>query len=489
MSEFLSISNIKEKVLNKEASVVEVLEHFVGEIKSRNSSINAVVELNESAVKQAQEADKKLAAGEKLGALTGIPVLVKDLICTKGLKTTAASRILENFTPPYSATLVKNLEAAGAIVLGKTNLDEFAMGSSNENSNFGVAKNPWKLDCVPGGSSGGSAAAVAAGFSPLAIGTDTGGSIRQPASFCGVVGLKPTYGRVSRYGIVAFASSLDQAGPMTLNIADAALSLEAMAGWDQRDATSSKKETESWASQIKSSLKGKKVGLPKEFWGEEVSEDVRNSLMKLVDELKKNGVEIEEVSLPRLPHSIPVYYLINSSEASSNLARYDGVRYGKRAELDPKEKDLEKLYVESRSAGFGEEVQRRILMGTYSLSSGYYDAYYLKACQVRRLILNDFVEAFKKYDVLLSPVATTTAFGIGERVDNPLQMYQNDLCTTAVNLAGLPAISVPVGFDNGGLPVGAQFIAPHFAEQRLFDFGQFVEDSGLFEREVPHGLR
>lgn len=454
------------------ATAVQVVENYKKVIQEKNPQINAFVGLNEGAEERARKVDN----GKLSGKLAGIPIAIKDLFCHQGLATSAASKILQGFVPTYSSTVTRRLEKEGAILIGKTNLDEFAMGSSNENSAFGAVKNPWDESCVAGGSSGGSAAAVAAGMAPVAIGTDTGGSIRQPASFCGLVGLKPTYGRVSRFGIVAFASSLDQAGPMALTVKDAATVLEVIAGHDPKDSTTSSQPVPSWSESLHGEIKGKKIGLIKEFSLDQVSADTGAVFSETLDYLKSKGAEVREVSLPSIRHSVPVYYLIATSEASSNLARYDGVRYGFRKELGQrKEKDLESLYKQTRGEGFGSEVKRRILLGTFALSSGYYDAYYLKACQVRRLILDDFEKAFKDCDVLMSPVTASPAFKIGAKIDDPLEMYLNDIFTTSANLAGLPGISVPVGLSSQGLPIGLQILAPHFAEQRLFDMAFAVE--------------
>lgn len=473
------LSEIVEAIKTKKTSAKEVMSYFLEKSKKQNDQLNALVTYNEKALEQAEEVDQKIAKGEKLGSLAGIPVVVKDLLCTKGIKTTAASKILENFIPPYSASVVESLEREGAIIMAKANLDEFAMGSSNENSCFGATKNPWNTDYVPGGSSGGSAVAVATRMAPLSIGTDTGGSIRQPANFCNVVGMKPTYGRVSRYGIVAFASSLDQAGPFTNYVEDMALALKAICGKDKKDSTSSERPVPDFT-KISTSIEGMKIGLPKEYFSDAVSDDVQKVMTTTIESLKKQGAEFVDVEIPHLPYSIATYYLIATSEASSNLARYDGVRYGYRSE---KAGNLEDLYCQSRGEGFGDEVKRRIMLGTYALSSGYYDAYYLKACQVRRLIQEDFLKAFEKCDLLLSPVTTSPAFKIGERVEDPLQMYLNDIFTTSTNLAGLPGVSVPAGFSSEEMPIGVQLTAPHFEEEKLFSVAQKIEEAqGVADR-------
>jgi len=394
------------------------------------------------------------------------------------LKTTAASRILENFIPPYDATVVARLKSAGITVLGKLNLDEFAMGSSNETSYFGPTKNPWNLECVPGGSSGGSAAAQAARLSAGTLGTDTGGSIRQPASFCGVVGVKPTYGRVSRYGIVSYASSLDQAGPMVSCVEDAALTLEVISGRDERDATTSNHNVPAFSANLKEDLRGVKIGLMKEYMTDGLDADVQKTLDLAIEAAKKQGAEIVEVSVPLTAQAVPMYYLIASSEASSNLARYDGIKYGYRTPSSSlAAMDLDQFYQKTRGEGFGKEVQRRIIIGTYCLSSGYYDAYYAKACQVRRLLSEQYTQAFKQCDVILSPVTTSPAFKIGGRISDPLAMYLNDIFTVATNLAGLPGMSVPYGRSSGGLPIGIQLTAAHFDEQKMLNVGYSLQQT------------
>jgi aspartyl-tRNA(Asn)/glutamyl-tRNA(Gln) amidotransferase subunit A len=416
-------------------------------------------------------------------------VAIKDMLCTKGLRTTAASKILNNFVPPYSSTVVSRLEADGAIVIGKTNQDEFAMGSSTETSAFGICRNPWSEAHVPGGSSGGSAAAVAARMAPLSIGTDTGGSIRQPASFCGIVGVKPTYGRVSRYGIVAFASSLDQAGPMGLTVKDCALSMESICGKDPMDMTSSEKSVPAFSQELNNNLKGMRIGLPKEYFAGGMSKETAQVLERAKDVVKSAGGELVEVSLPLTKYGVPIYYLVATCEASSNLARYDGVRYGYRSDFSKgAPQDIEEFYSRTRGEGFGTEVKRRIMLGTFALSSGYYDAYYKKACQVRRLLREDFLTAFKSCDVLMSPVYTTPAFKIGERLDNPIEMYFNDIYTTSTNLAGLPGMSVPGGFSQDGLPIGIQLTGAHFGEQKMLNVAYAIEHA-LQLKEVPNGLR
>lgn len=479
-------TEIAGAVRSKKVSAVEVVKHFAGRIKSLDPKINAFVTVNDQAEAAAKKVDEKIARGEDPGALAGVPVAVKDLLCTKGLKTTASSKILHNFVPPYSSTVVQRLEAAGAITIGKTSLDEFGMGSSNENAATGPVRNPWNPDYVPGGSSGGSAAALAARMAPAAIGTDTGGSIRQPASFCGLFGIKPTYGRVSRFGIIAFASSLDQAGPMAHSTRDCALLLETMAGSCAHDSTSATIEVPKWSSLINDDVKGLRIGLPKEYFAEKMDPDVEKATKAAIDALKARGATTVEVSLPLVKHAVPVYYLVATSEASANLARYDGIRYGHRS-ADAAHGDLDDLYSRSRGEGFGPEVKRRIMLGTYALSSGYYDAYYQKASQVRRLIRNEFLNAFSTCDVILSPVCTSPAFKIGERINDPLEMYLNDIFTTSTNLAGLPGMSVPAGFSAAGLPIGVQLMTKHFDETRILNVSLAIENAlGTMKTRRPH---
>lgn len=485
-----SLISLKEGIRKKQWSVLEVATAFWEHSQRLNPELNAFIDFNEELLKQAQEKDQALAKGKDLGLLGGLPLGIKDLLCTKGLRTTAASKMLHNFVPPYSATVVEKLEAAGALVLGKCNLDEFAMGSSTEASFFGPTKNPWNLDYVAGGSSGGSACAVAAGMVAASVGTDTGGSIRQPASFCGVVGVKPTYGRVSRYGIIAFASSLDQAGPMTQTVADAALMLEVMAGQDPRDATTSQEVVPQFAQHLTANLKGIKIGLPQEYFSDELSPDTRKTVMTVIEACRSFGAEVVEVSIPLTKVAVPIYYLIATSEASSNLARYDGVRFGYRSHFDEvPPKDLADFYCRNRGEGFGAEVKRRIMLGTYCLSSGYYDAYYKKACQVRRLLREQFLQAFSKCDVMLSPVTTSPAFRLGARVEDPLQMYLNDIFTTSTNLAGVPGMSVPGGFSQEGLPIGVQLTAAHFQEQKMLNVAYSIEQAVQLQRRRPDVLR
>ena len=444
-------------------------------IRATNPAINTFITLNESeAVRKAEEVDARISAGNPVGPLAGIPVALKDLLCTRGLLTTAGSRILENFVPPYDATSVTRLRDADAVIVGKLNMDEFAMGSSNENSAYGPARNPHDTSRVPGGSSGASAASVAANQTVLALGTDTGGSIRLPASFCGVVGLKPTYGRVSRYGLIAYASSLDQIGPVARNVRDAALLLNVIAGHDPRDSTSVDLPAPDYTARLDAGVAGRTIGLPTGYFGEGLDDEVRASVFRGVEVLKDAGAEIREIDLPIACHpacSIAAYYIIATGEASSNLSRYDGVKYGSRAEGD----DLIDMYCRTRSAGFGEEVKRRIMLGTYALSAGYYDAYYLRAQRVRTLVKEDFDRAFESCDLLAAPVSPTPAFPIGAKIDDPLQMYLSDIYTVSVNLAGIPAISVPCGVSGEGLPIGLQLLAPAFMEENLFGAAYVVE--------------
>lgn len=482
-----TISELAQALRGRKVSALEITRHFRRRIETLDEKINSFVTLNPKAEDEAEAVDRAFALGRDPGPLAGIPIAIKDLLCTEGLRTTACSRILENFVPPYSATVVEKLRRAGAVVLGKTSLDEFAMGSSNENSFFGPVKNPWNVEYVPGGSSGGSAAALAARLAPGAIGTDTGGSIRQPASFCGVYGIKPTYGRVSRYGIIAFASSLDQAGPMANSTADCALLLEAISGHCRYDSTSSHVAVPQWSREMRDDLKGYRIGLPKEYFTETLDPDVTRVTNLAIEAVKKRGAEIIEVSLPLVKYAVPIYYLIATSEASSNLARYDGVRYGYRADFSKAPaRDLEEFYSLNRGEAFGPEVKRRIMLGTYALSSGYYDAYYQKASQVRRLLRDQFLLAFESCDVLLSPVTTSPAFKIGTRISDPLEMYLNDIFTTSTNLAGLPGMSVPAGFSQNGLPIGVQLTAKHFDEKRIFDVSLALEKTLAKEERSPH---
>lgn len=478
---------IATSVKSKKISAAEVTKFFVDRIQKLDPQLNSFILKNENAVAQAQEIDQKIAQGMDVGPLAGVPFGIKDMLCTKNMRTTAGSKILENFVPPYDSTVVEKLKKAGIVVLGKLNQDEFAMGSSNETSAYGVCRNPWNTQYVPGGSSGGSAAAQAARLAAGTIGTDTGGSIRQPASFCGIVGVKPTYGRVSRYGIVAYASSLDQAGPMVSNVSDAALTLEVICGKDPRDSTTSAKSVPQFSQDLSANVKGLKIGLMKEYMIDGMQPNVKKAVENSIETLKKLGAEIVEVSIPLTEFAVPMYYLIATSEASSNLARYDGVKYGLRANMDSSQKmSLDDFYAATRGLGFGTEVQRRIIIGTYCLSSGYYDAYYNKACQVRRLLSNQYQEAFKKCDVILSAVSATPAFKIGDRISDPLAMYLNDIFTTSTNLAGLPGMSVPFALSEDRLPIGIQLTAGHFQEQKMLNVGLALEQASLVKGEKPN---
>ena len=472
----LTLCQIIEKIKSKEISCEEVTKSFVNRA-DKSKKLNCFVEDTfDQALKKSKDQDNKFESDKKL---FGAPIAVKDLFCTKGVQTTASSKMLKGFKPEYESTVTSKLWNEGGNLLGKLNCDEYAMGSSNETSYFGNVINPYKndKDLVPGGSSGGSASAVAACLTSATVGTDTGGSIRQPASFTGTVGLKPTYGRCSRWGIVAFASSLDQAGPMTKDVKDSALLLEVIAGHDNKDSTSAQNKVDPFSQKLKKDIKGLKVGIPKEYKVDGISKEILNLWEKGIEVVKSLGCEIKEISLPHTKYALPTYYIIAPAEASSNLARYDGVRYGFRAEG----KDLIEMYENTRSLGFGDEVKRRILIGTYVLSSGYYDAYYLKAQRVRRLIKNDFDEAFKNVDTILTPTTPSSAFAIGENIDDPIAMYLNDVLTVPANLAGLPAISIPAGYDQNNLPLGLQLIGKPFDEQTVLNNAFAIEQSINFK--------
>jgi len=476
-----SLSELSTLLEAGEVSSVQLTEHFLARIKAHDPELNSFISVTDAqALAAAAEADAQRSAG-KAGPLTGIPIAHKDIFCTKGVKTSCGSKMLDNFTSPYDATVVEKLQQAGVIMLGKTNMDEFAMGSSNETSFYGTVKNPWNTRAVPGGSSGGSAASVAARLAPAATGTDTGGSIRQPASFCGITGLKPTYGRVSRYGMIAFASSLDQAGPMAQSAEDCALLLNAMSGFDPRDSTSLEKDVPDYRAELDKPLDGLRIGLPKEYFGEGLGAEINTVVQTALQQYRDMGAEIIDISLPNTHLAVPVYYVVAPAECSSNLSRFDGVRFGHRCE-DPR--DLEDLYKRSRGEGFGEEVKRRIMVGTYALSAGYYDAYYIKAQQLRRMISDDFKQAFEKVDVIMGPAAPETAFNIGEKTDDPISMYLSDIYTIAVNLAGLPGISVPAGFSNN-MPVGLQIIANHFEESRLLNVAHQYQQHTDWHKQIP----
>jgi len=467
----------------KAYSSVELTQFFLDRIE-QHQQLNAYITVTpELALAQAKAADQRLANGTS-DLLTGIPIAQKDIFCTQGVITTCGSKMLANFSAPYNATVVDKFNQAGAVMLGKLNMDEFAMGSSNETSYFGAVKNPWNINSVPGGSSGGSAAAVSARLAVCATGTDTGGSIRQPAALCGITGLKPTYGRVSRYGMIAYASSLDQGGPMTRSAEDAAIMLQAMAGFDEKDSTSVDIPVPDYRAGLNKSLVGLKIGLPKEFFGEGLDENVAATLATAIDEYRKLGAEVIDISMPNLKLAIPAYYVIAPAECSANLSRFDGVRYGYRCESPV---DLTDLYTRSRGEGFGKEVKRRILMGTYALSTGYYDAYYLKAQKIRRLISEDFKAALATVDVIMGPVTPSTAFDIGEKMDDPIAMYLSDIYTIAINLAGVPAMSIPAGFV-AGMPVGLQLIGDYFSEDRLLNMAHQYQQVTDWHNFIPTGF-
>jgi aspartyl/glutamyl-tRNA(Asn/Gln) amidotransferase subunit A (EC 6.3.5.-) len=473
-----TLAQLAQGLKNKEFSSVELTQHYLDRIEK--SDLNAFITVtDELALIQAQAADDKITKGNA-SVLTGIPYAHKDIFCTQGVKTSAGSKMLDNFISPYDATVSHKLNQADLVMLGKANMDEFAMGSSNENSYFGDVKNPWDKTKIPGGSSGGSAAAVAARLSAFATGTDTGGSIRQPASLCGITGLKPTYGRVSRYGMIAYASSLDQAGPMTQTAQDAALVLNVMAGFDEKDSTSAERDVEDYTASLNDSIKGLTIGLPKEFFSEGLDDEVASQVMAAVKEFEAMGATIKEVSLPNSAYAIPTYYIVAPCECSSNLSRLDGVRYGYRCD-DPK--DLEDLYLRSRSEGFGEEVKRRIMIGAYALSAGYYDAYYLKAQKTRHLISEDFKKAFKDVDVIMGPVSPTTAFDLGS-VKDSVSMYLADIYTLSANLAGLPGMSIPAGFAQN-LPVGLQLIGNYWSESKLLNIAHQFQQQTDWHTQIP----
>lgn len=484
-----TLKSLSVALSQKKISSVELTRFYLDRIERLNPRLNAYITVSpEISLAQASAADSRIAQGES-GNLLGIPLAHKDIFCIEGWLTTCASRMLHNFVAPYTATAIARMNTLGTVVLGKTNMDEFAMGSSNETSFYGPALNPWNHACVPGGSSGGSAAAVAAGLAPAATGTDTGGSIRQPAALCGLTGLKPTYGRVSRYGMIAFASSLDQAGPMARSAEDCALLLTAMAGFDERDSTSAPRSDEDFSKSLEAPLSGLRIGLPKEFFGAETGAACDPAVMRAVEAASKIyeelGATLVEVSLKNVHHSVPAYYVIAPAEASSNLSRFDGVRYGYRT---PHYEQLEDFYERTRAEGFGSEVKRRILIGTYVLSHGYYDAYYLQAQRIRRLIAQDFQSAFAGCDLILSPTSPSTAFRLGEKSSDPVQMYLSDIYTIAVNLAGLPALSLPCGFDGEGLPIGLQLIGDYFAESRLLNAAHRYQMATDWHQKLPGGI-
>ena len=480
-----TIAELTNDLKQKSLSSVELTQSYLERIKQKDTLYNSYITLTEElALEQAKLADQRIAKGEA-DVLTGIPIAHKDIFCTEGIKTSCGSKMLDNFVAPYDATVIDKFNQAGAVTLGKTNMDEFAMGSSNETSFYGPVKNPWGENKVPGGSSGGSAACVAALLAPGATGTDTGGSIRQPASLCNITGIKPTYGRVSRYGMIAFASSLDQGGAMTRTAEDAAIMLNAMAGFDPKDSTCINRPTEDYTSNLNSDIKGLRIGLPKEFFDEKLDSDIAKIIEEAIDVYKKAGAEIVEVELPNSGLSVPAYYVIAPAECSSNLSRYDGVRFGYRCENPV---DLEDLYKRSRGEAFGPEVKRRIMIGAYALSAGFYDAYYLKAQKIRQLISNDFKAAFEKCDVIMGPTAPTTAFGIGEKAKDPITMYLSDIYTIAVNLAGLPGMSIPAGFSND-MPVGLQIIGNYFDESRLLNVAHQFQQITDWHKQTPENIK
>ena len=470
---------LHDMLVNNEITSLELTEAILSRIDEVEGDVKAYLTLTrDEAIAQAKAVDEKIARGEKISFLEGIPGAIKDNICTKGVKTTCASKILQNFVPPYSATVVNKLNAENAVILGKTNLDEFAMGGSTENSAYFPTRNPWNTECVPGGSSGGSAAAVAAGTAVWAIGSDTGGSIRQPASFCGVVGMKPTYGRVSRYGLVAYASSLDQIGPITKDVTDCAHILNIIAGHDDMDSTCVNEAVPDYTKALVEDVKGLKIGIPKEYFVDGMDPDVEKAIRDSIKKLEELGAEVVEISLPNTAHAISTYYLIAPAEAATNLERYDGVSYGERADGV----DIVDMMTNTRSQYFGEEVKRRIMIGNYALSAGYYDAYYLKALKVRRLVKEDYDKAFEKVDVIVCPTAPSPAYKIGEKIDNPLEMYLQDVCTVPLNLAGLPGISVPCGFRSKGMPIGMQLIGKPLDEATLIRTAYTYEQSQDFHK-------
>jgi aspartyl-tRNA(Asn)/glutamyl-tRNA(Gln) amidotransferase subunit A len=473
----LTAHQLHAMLVDKQISATELAQSVLGRVQAVDDAVKGYVTVtSDVALQQAKAVDEKIARGETFATLAGIPMAIKDNICTDGIKTTCSSKILENFVPPYNATVIRKLQAVDGVMVGKTNMDEFAMGSSTENSAFFTTRNPWDLERVPGGSSGGSAAAVAADEAIWALGSDTGGSIRQPASYCGIVGLKPTYGRVSRYGLVAYASSLDQIGPLTKDVTDCALVMNAISGHDAKDSTSVNIEVPDYTKALITDVKGLRIGVPQEYFVPGMDEEVRLAIKKAIELLVQLGASADEVSMPHTDYAMPTYYVIAPAEASSNLARYDGVAYGHRGEGD----DIVTMYKKTRSEGFGGEVKRRIMLGTYALSSGYYDAYYLKALQVRTLVKQDYDKAFEKFDVLITPTAPSPAFKIGEKSSDPIELYLQDVCTIPINLAGIPAISIPCGFSQAGLPIGLQIIGKAFSEETLLKVAYTFEQNTNF---------
>lgn len=477
----LTVHELQEKLKNKELTSAEITKAYANRINEKEKDVQAfITTLTEEAITKAENIDKKIETGEITNNLAGIPIGIKDNICTKNVKTTCASKMLENFVAPYDASVMEKINAENMIMMGKLNMDEFAMGSSTEYSHFHPTRNPWNLNTVPGGSSGGSAAAVAANLVPWALGSDTGGSIRQPASLCGVVGLKPTYGLVSRYGLVAFASSLDQIGPITKDVKDAAILLNVISGHDEKDSTSAEIEKKDYTKCLKNDVKGLKIGVPKEYFGEGINAEVKAVVEQAIQKYKELGATVEEFSLNIADYALATYYIIAPAEASSNLGRFDGIRYGYRTENYT---NLKEIYKNSRSEGFGAEVKRRIMLGTYVLSSGYYDAYYKKAQQVRTLVKNEYSKAFEKYDVILTPTSPTVAYEIGTKSSNPMEMYLSDICTVPVNIAGVPAISIPCGVDSNNMPIGVQLIGNYFDEETILNAAYTYEQAVNFRNK------
>ncbi len=477
----LTVHELQEKLKNKELTITEINKAYIDRINEKEKDVQAFITLTtDEALEKSKNIEEKINKVEIKGELAGIPIGIKDNMCINGVKTTCASKMLENFIAPYNATAIEKINDENMISLGKTNMDEFAMGSSTETSYFKKTKNPWDLSRVPGGSSGGSAAAVASNMVPWALGSDTGGSIRQPAGCCGIVGLKPTYGLVSRYGLIAYASSLDQIGTFTKDVEDTAILLNVIAGHDDKDTTSAEIEKRDYTKALKNDVKGLRIAVPKEFFGDGINKEVKEIIEKAIEKYKELGAIIEEVSLNVAEYALATYYIIACAEASSNLGRFDGIRYGYRS---PKFNNLRDIYINSRSEGFGDEVKRRIILGTYVLSSGYYDAYYKKAQQVRTLVKNKFDEVFENHDIILTPIAPTTAFKIGEKSDNPLEMYLSDICTVSVNIAGLPGLSIPCGVDREGMPVGMQLIGKRFDEETILNAGYTYEQATKFREK------
>ncbi len=478
-----NLHELHDMLKKKEVSSEEITREYLNRIKQTDDKLNSFITvLDEPAIDQAKKADKIISSSDDFDPLTGIPLGIKDLISTAGVRTTCGSKILESYIPPYDASVIKKLKAKNAVIVGKLNMDEFAMGSSNETSYYGTVKNPWNLEHIPGGSSGGSAASVSARQCCVSLGSDTGGSIRQPAGCCGVVGMKPTYGRVSRFGLIAFASSLDQIGPFTKDVTDCAIMLNAICGHDPSDSTSAKRDVPDFTKALLNDVKGMKIGIPSEYFIDGIDSEVETAVNAAIEQYKKLGAEIVEVSLPHTKYAVSVYYIIATAEASSNLARYDGVKYGYRTE---DAKDLSDMYFKTRTEGFGSEVKRRIMLGTYVLSSGYYDAYYLRAQKVRTLIMNDFRNAFEKCDVILTPTAPTAAFKLGEKTSDPLQMYLSDIFTISANLAGTCGVSIPCGFTSNGLPIGLQLMGKHFDESSIIKAAYAFEQSSDYHKTIP----